>query len=199
MMRRSAIAAGVSLLFLLLAACGSDVPRATRDGPIVAFGDSLVYGTGSSGGGFVRLLEPRIGRPIENLGRPGDTSAHALARLDTVLALRPAVVIVLLGGNDFLGQLPHDTVYANLDTILGRLRADGAAVLLAGVRSGLLDDPFAARFEELADRHGTAFVRDVLDGLWGDPALMADQIHPNDAGYQRIADRIAPVLEQMLP
>jgi lysophospholipase L1-like esterase len=198
-MRGSAIAAaGIALLVAVLPGCGRDVPKASRDGPIVAFGDSLVYGTGSSGGGFVKLLERGIGRPIENLGVPGDTTADGLARIDEVLDLDAGVVIVLLGGNDFLRQVPQDTTFANLSTIIERLQDDGAAVLLAGVRGGLVRDHFAARYEELADRHGTAYVHDVLDDTFGVDGYMADQVHPNDAGYRVIADRMLPVLQQML-
>jgi acyl-CoA thioesterase-1 len=190
---------GIALLaLLLLAACARDVPKASRDGPIVAFGDSLVYGTGSSGGGFVRMLEQRIGRPIENMGVPGDTTAEGLARLEEVLELDPSVVILLLGGNDYLQQVPQDTTFGNLSTMIERLQADGAAVLLAGVRGGLMRDNFAARFEELAKQHGTAYVHDVLDDTLGVDGYMADQVHPNDRGYEVIADRIQPVIEAML-
>jgi lysophospholipase L1-like esterase len=198
-MRGSAIAAtGIALLAAFLPGCSRDVPKATRDGPIVAFGDSLVYGTGSSGGGFVKMLERDIGRPIENLGVPGDTTAGGLERIDEVLDLDAGVVILLLGGNDFLRQVPQDTTFANLSTIIERLQADGATVLLAGVRGGLVRDSFAARFEELADRHGTAYVHDVLDDTFGIDGYMADQVHPNDAGYRVIADRMRPVLQKML-
>lgn len=199
MKRRAITSAGIALLAShLLAGCARDVPHATREGPVVAFGDSLVYGTGSSGGGFVSLLEQRLGRPIENLGVPGDTTAAGLERLDEVLALHPSVVILLLGGNDYLRQVPQDTTFANLSTIIERLQADGAAVLLTGVRGGLIRDSFAARFEELAQRHGTAYVHDVLDDTLGVEGYMADQVHPNDAGYRVIADRVYPVLAAML-
>lgn len=198
-MRGSVIAAaGIALLVSLLPACSREVPQATRDGPIIAFGDSLVYGTGSSGGGFVSLLEQGVGRPIENLGVPGDTTADGLERIDEVLDRDPSVVILLLGGNDYLRQVPQDTTFANLSTMIERLQADGATVLLAGVRGGLVRDSFASRFEELADRYGTAYVHDVLDDTFGVEGYMADQVHPNDAGYRVIADRMLPVLEAML-
>lgn len=199
-MRRRVAITGAWLVFAagLLAGCAGEVPQATRDGPIVAFGDSLVHGTGSSGGGFVRMLAERLDRPIENLGVPGDTTADGLERLDAVLALRPAVVILLLGGNDFLRQVPREQTFANLDRIIQRLQDDGAAVLLVGVRGGLVRDGFAAHFEALAERRGTAYVHDVLDDTLGVPGYMADQVHPNDAGYRVIADRVYPVLSEMV-
>lgn len=190
--------AGFALLSAFLSGCSREVPKAARDGPIVAFGDSLVYGTGSSGGGFVKLLEQGVGRPIENLGVPGDTTADGLARIDEVTELDASVVILLLGGNDYLRQVPQDITFANLATIIERLQADGATVLLAGVRGGLVRDNFAARFEELADRYGTAYVHDVLDDTLGVEGYMADQVHPNDVGYRVIADRMLPVLQEML-
>ncbi len=199
MQRRGVATAGIGLLAGgFLSGCAREVPKASRDGPIVAFGDSLVYGTGSPGGGFVKLLEARLGRKIENLGVPGDTTADGLARIDEVLALEPAVVILLLGGNDFLQQVPQDTTFANLEAIITALQADGAAVLLVGVRGGLVRDHFAERFEALADRLGTAYVHDVLDDTLGVEGYMADQVHPNDAGYRVIADRVYPVLAAML-
>lgn len=199
MLRSRAMAVGIALLLpFICAGCSRDVPKATREGPVVAFGDSLVYGTGSSGGGFVKLLEQRLGRPIENLGLPGNTTADGLTRIDEVLELEPSVVILLLGGNDYLRQVPPATTFANLATIIERLQTDGVAVLLAGVRGGLIRDNFASQFEELADRYGTAYVHDVLDDTLGVEGYMADQVHPNDAGYRVIADRVQPVLERML-
>jgi lysophospholipase L1-like esterase len=38
----------------------------------------------------------------------------------------------------------------------------------------------------------------VLEGIIGNPALLSDAIHPNDAGYALMADRIEPALRQVL-
>jgi acyl-CoA thioesterase I len=182
---------------ILIAGCAREVPRATRAGPIIAFGDSLIYGTGSSGGGFVKQLEQRLGQSIENLGVPGMTTADGIARLDEVIERHPAVVILLLGGNDYLRQVPRDEIFANLAAIIERLQADNIAVLLIGVRGGLIRDVFAEHYEALADRYRTGYVHDVLDDTLGVSGYMADQVHPNDAGYRVIADRVYPVLSKM--
>ena len=78
--------------------------RPTTGQSIIAFGDSLVEGRGATpGNDFVAVLSRRLGVPIINAGRSGDTAGAALSRLDhAVLARSPRVVIVLLGGNDFL-------------------------------------------------------------------------------------------------
>lgn len=166
---------------------------------IVAFGDSLVQGVGAGEGqDFVSLLSKRIGRPILNLGHSGDTTAAGLARIQELDAYKPKVVLLLLGGNDYLKKVPITETRKNLEAIIEHIQARGAVVLLLGVRGGLLHDRFDSEFEDLRDTYHTAFVPDVLDGLLGDSAYMADSVHPNAAGYKLIADKIYPVLMQVL-
>jgi acyl-CoA thioesterase-1 len=175
----------------------TNYPSAGTD--IVAIGDSLVYGTGSSkGNDFVSLLSKHIGQPIANLGVPGDTTADVVARLNKLDAYKPKVVIVLVGGNDYLKRVQDDEVFSNLQTIVTDIQKRGAIVLLVGIRGGVLSDPYAARFKELARTYGTAYVQDALSGLLGNKEYMADQVHPNDQGYRRLAERIAPVLSDLL-
>jgi len=38
----------------------------------------------------------------------------------------------------------------------------------------------------------------ILDGILGRADRMADSIHPNDRGYQMIADRLEPVLRELV-
>ena len=172
----------------------------TAGSTIIAFGDSLVAGRGATGGrDFVSLLSRRIGRPIINAGRSGDTSAEALARLDRdVLARDPRVVIVLLGGNDFLQKVPREHTFANLSTIVDRIRQRGAAVVLVGINPGMFVDPYGAAFEDLARRSEAGLVADVLDDILGNGALMSDAIHPNNRGYELMVDRVEPMLRILI-
>ncbi|HEY0980132.1 MAG TPA: GDSL-type esterase/lipase family protein [Candidatus Paceibacterota bacterium] len=193
------LAVGVIAFFLFK----KDMPEITnyppRTGPIVVLGDSLVYGAGSTrGNDFVSVLSNEIGEPVINMGVNGNTTADGLARVDTVLALNPRVVVVLLGGNDFLRRVPMNETFENLDAIVEKLQANGAVVVLLGIQGGLLNDPFAAQFEALAERRGTAYVPNVLSGLIGNQSLMADAIHPNDEGYKRVAEKVLPVLQAVL-
>ena len=137
--------------------------------------------------------------PIVNAGRRGDTTADALARLDRdVLARDPRVVIVLLGGNDFLRRVPRERTFENLSRIVEPIRARGAGVILAGVSLGLLVDNYGTGYEEIAVRTSSVLVPDVLGGILGRADMTADQIHPNDRGYALVADRIEPALRAML-
>lgn len=166
---------------------------------IVAFGDSLVAGVGArESGGFVSILSERISIPIINRGRGGDTTASALTRIAEVTELEPDMVLVLLGGNDAISQVSHEETFAHLRTIIIELQESGAVVVLLGVRGSLLGDEYKDHFREIAEETGSAYVPDVLDGLFGSDTFMTDRIHPNDAGHERIADRVEPIVRELL-
>lgn len=181
----------------------NSLPRAakpTSGEAVVAFGDSLVAGQGATAGqDFVSELSRRVGVPIINAGRSGDTTSAALERLDQdVLSLNPRVVIVLLGGNDFLRGVPKEETFRNLSTIVERIRERGSAVILVAVSVGLFSDPYSEEYEELARNVKAGLVPDVLDDIVGHQDRMSDPIHPNDLGYRMIADRIEPALRDLV-
>jgi len=170
-----------------------------KNNTIVAFGDSLTYGVGStSGNDFVSLVSKKIGRPIINEGKSGDTTESALSRVDAVLTHNPGLVILLLGGNDYLRRVPKSTTFNNLGKIIERLKANGSVVLLLGVRGGLLKDNYEEDFKSLAKKYDLAYVPNVLDGLLGNREFMSDEIHPNDVGYEKISSRVVSVINSMI-
>lgn len=162
-------------------------------GPIVALGDSLTFGTGSGNGGtYPECLAQMIGKPIVNKGVPGNTIADAEKRLDNdVLKLKPSVVIVFLGGNDILQRRDMDEGMKRLESIVRRIQASGAMVVLVGLRVLTPIGGVGAKYHSLANRTGCVYVDDVLDNIISNPMLMADQIHPNSKGYKIVAERIA--------
>ena len=167
-----------------------------HSGPIVVLGDSISAGVGSeSHRGYVAVLETRSGQKLINKGVPGDTTAQGLKRLKAdVLDLKPALVLVELGGNDFLNKVDPAETRANLDNIIAQIQSDGTAVLLIGMQGGVLSDRAADMFRDLASSHHTAFVPNIMAGIFTDPSLKADPIHPNDAGYEKVADKVEPEL-----
>ncbi|OGZ05655.1 MAG: hypothetical protein A2845_04845 [Candidatus Lloydbacteria bacterium RIFCSPHIGHO2_01_FULL_49_22] len=168
---------------------------------IVAFGDSLIVGigAGSREKGFIPMLAKRLNITIINKGVSGDTTYDALFRLSKdVLDEKPDIVILLLGGNDILKQVPKEETFVNLHSIITRIQSRGAIVLLLGIRGGLLTDQYDDDFATLAKATGSLYVPNVLLGLIGNSALMSDEVHPNDKGYERIVDRVAPVLEGLI-
>lgn len=170
-----------------------------KEGPIVAFGDSLVKGVGAEEEqNFVALLSKKIGEPIINLGVPGDTTVDGLLRVDSVFAEEPRIVILLLGGNDYLKKIPREETFSNLKKIITTLQKDGVVVVLLGIRGGILTDGYGDAFEDLASESGVVFVSDVLDGVFGKATLMSDAIHPNKNGYAIIADRVYEEIKGVL-
>ncbi len=124
-----------------------------------------------------------------NAGVSGDTSTQALARLPALLQeYKPALVIVSIGGNDFLRAQPNSATRANIAAILRTVKESGSRAVLIGVPKltlgaalGIFSDH--ELYEELAKEHGVP----LLSSAWGDimkySRLMSDQIHPNAVGY----------------
>jgi acyl-CoA thioesterase-1 len=197
--RRRFLATALSAL-VGVAGCGSNPARPTAGDTIVAFGDSLIAGVGASPGhDLPSVLSRRLNVPVINAGRSGDTTAAALGRLERgVLARNPRLVLVLLGGNDILRRVPREETLENLERIVTRIRDRGAGVVLATVEIDVITGRDGRAYEALAARTGAALVPDVLAGLLGRREHMSDGIHPNDRGYEIMADRIEPVMRELL-
>lgn len=200
--RRRILVAG--LWAALAAACSrkrrwAPVPAGAT---VVAFGDSVTFGTGAATGeDWPTLLAARTGWQIVNAGVPGDTAEAAVARLGPLLAAhRPALVIIELGGNDFLKRKPVAVVKASLQAIIGEVRSAGAQAVLVAVPELSLLGVVARRpsdaplYRELAAANDIALVEDVFAEVLGRPELCADAIHPNAAGYRVMADGILRAL-----
>jgi len=171
----------------------------TATGPWVAFGDSLTLGTGAGNGGYPALLGSRLGVTLQNLGVAGETTSDGLRRLAEVEALQPRVVLLCFGGNDVLRGQSREQMFANLSVMIDRLHAQGSFVVLIGIRgTTVLRDVNANGFAELAEQKQVMHIPNLLDGLIGTPSLMSDYVHPNDAGYEKIAARLEKELKPLL-
>ncbi|HSK28364.1 MAG TPA: arylesterase [Candidatus Limnocylindria bacterium] len=189
----------------LVSACGGErydhiLNIGSSGETIICFGDSLTEGVGAgSGEAYPSALSRLIGFPVTNAGRRGDTTAQALARLpESVLNSNPRVVIVLLGGNDFLRQVPRRETRKNLEEIVRRVQAQGAMVVIAGMRLGLFTDEFSPIYEETAKKLGALYIPQVTKGILSDASLRSDPIHPNGPGYRLMAERIAAKIKPLL-
>jgi lysophospholipase L1-like esterase len=183
----------------LLAACGKTKETALPAGSrVLALGDSLTAGNGvSPEQAWPSLLASRTGWTVVNGGVSGDTSGDALQRLPALLEEHgPALVLVTLGGNDMLRQLPEEETIANLDQILVRIQAHGAkAVLLATPRPSAAGAVFrnlsaADFYQGVADRHKLPLIRDAMAEVLSDPQLKGDPLHPNGAGHALLAEKL---------
>ncbi len=172
---------------------------------VLALGDSITFGTGAAPGeDWPRLLADRIGWDIVNAGVPGDTAQNARSRLAPLLSEhQPALVIIELGGNDFLRRRAPALVKEDLRDLVRQAKAQGAQVVLVGVPAPNLLAAVASRladaplYPELAKEEGVALVADVLSEVLSDPALQADPIHPNARGYQQLAEGLYQRLQAL--
>ncbi len=168
---------------------------------IVCLGDSLTQGVGASRGhDYPSLLSRRLGTAVINAGVDGDETTDALKRLESdVLAKDPRMVIVELGANDFLDGQPLEQAFENLAEIVRRIEARGAMVVLVGLAPGPLGDMLQPRYNTMINKYHLVFVPKVLEGITTTPALKSgDRLHPNDQGYELIAERIQQVVAPLL-
>jgi acyl-CoA thioesterase I len=189
------------LLIAALAGCGERVPPVPAVAPnevIVAFGDSLTYGTGAAEPeSYPVVLAQLIGRKVVRSGVPGEVTAQGLARLPRVIEEhRPALIIVCLGGNDMLRRVDEQQIRSNLRQIITTIRGRGISVVLVGVPRPALLTSAASFYGELAKEYGIPYEGKVLNDIMHQLDLKADTIHPNARGYRRMAEAIAALLKQ---
>jgi len=178
---------------------------------LLVFGDSLssAYGIVERRG-WVALLEERLKRErldyrVVNASISGETTAGGRTRLAKVLAdVKPAVVIVELGGNDGLRGLPVAEMKKNLGAMIEQAQKSGARVLLVGTRMPPNYGPdytqsYEAAFAELAKRHRVALAPDLTAGV-GErlESFLPDRIHPNEAAQPALLDNVWKALRPLL-
>ena len=188
----------------LFAACGNKTRLVAlpAGSAVLAFGDSVTYGTGAGPGeDWPTLLAAATGWRVVNAGVPGDTADAGKARIRELLeAHKPALVIVEIGGNDFLRRRPAAVVKEDVRSIVRQSKVAGVQVVLVAVPElsllGALtrrpDD--AALYAEVGRDEQVPVIADVFSEILGKPELCADQIHPNAAGYRKMAEGIAAAL-----
>ncbi|MFO7954691.1 GDSL-type esterase/lipase family protein [Thioalkalivibrio sp.] len=208
-MRASLRAVFLTVLVALVAACGGSGPGdfdpLPRQATVLAFGDSVTHGTGAGDGeDFPARLGAITGWTIINDGVPGDDANSARERLAPGLREHePDLVLIWLGGNDFLSQREPASVKEDLRVLVGIVRDHGARPVLLGVPRAsalgaatgrLQDDPI---YRELAREEQVALIEGVLSGVLSERELRADPVHPNARGYRRIASEIAAALDDL--
>lgn len=187
----------IGALCLLAAGCSDGQPPLPRVGPddvILAFGDSLTYGTGATEEeSYPAVLAGLIGRRVVRDGVPGDITQGGLERLPASLEEhRPRLLLLCLGGNDMLQRVPQETTEANLRAMIHLARDRGVGVVLIGVPRPM--GGTADFYSRVAEALSVPLEGDAVGAVLYDRALKSDPIHPNAQGYRVMAEAIAKLL-----
>lgn len=200
---------GISLNRLvtgLLLICGlmvlfscSKPPRIAKlpsDGVVLAFGDSITFGTGTTPAeSYPSVLEKRIGRRVVNAGVPGEVTSEGRERLASVLdEHNPAVMILCLGGNDFLRHQDETRTAENLRAMISMAKSRGVGVVLISVPKLGFGLEVPKLFADLAKELAIPLEGKALKQILSKRSLKSDPIHPNAAGYSILAESVAQLL-----
>jgi len=198
-------------VFIVVALVYTRVGGADDDRVILILGDSLSAAYGMElGESWPSLLQRRLTEHgyayrVFNSSIAGDTTGGGLTRLPRLLSeLRPAVVIIELGGNDGLRGLPLEVTRNNLQTMIGQSRSIGAGIILAGIRlppnyGKTYTEKFTEMYAALARDPEVDFIPFLLEGVALDPALMLDDgIHPTAQAQPLVLQTVWQILEPLL-
>ena len=189
------------LLLVVASACGrSDVSLSLlpTDAVVLAFGDSLTAGIGApSAKSYPAVLASLTGMEVIRAGVPGEVTADGLERLPRVLDThQPDLLLLCHGGNDMLRRRGSEQMERNLRTMIDLARDRGVAVVLIGVPEPGLFLSTAPVYERISADLGVPLEMEALAEILGDRGLRSDAIHPNAAGYQQLAERVAELLRR---
>ena len=193
---------GVMILVaaLLMAGCRKQprLPLLAGDATILAFGDSLTFGTGAGEmESYPAVLARLIGRTVINAGVPGELSSGGVQRLPELLEREhPGLLILCHGGNDLLAHQNKQQIADNLRAMLRMAAERGVPVLLVAVPAPGLTLKPPKLYQELANEFHIPIELKALPRILGKGTLKSDYIHPNAAGYRQLAEALAELLKK---
>ena len=193
----------VAIAIALAASSGCGGPKTKigkldRNAVVLAFGDSLTFGTGAGAGeSYPAVLERSTGLKVVNAGAPGETSAEGLERLPEVLEeVQPKLLILCHGGNDFLRKMDEGGVASNVRAMIRLAKAKGIPVVLLATPKPGIPPSVPALYGEIAAGEGIAFEEAAMKDVLFSSSLKSDLVHPNGKGYAQIAAAIEKLLKK---
>lgn len=189
----------ISLMIIAFSLTSCEQRTITRihdDGVILAFGDSLTVGVGTTPTtDYPTVLARLSGRTVINSGVSGEVSAQGLLRLPEVLEQTdPQLIILLEGGNDILRNKDHRQIKQNLAAMIEYAQQNHIDVVLIGVPAKNILFSVAPFYNELAEEYSLVYAEDLLSNLLRNPRYKSDAIHLNQQGYAILAESIHKLL-----
>ena len=125
----------------------------------------------------------------------GERAARGLKRLPGVLdRFRPDLLILCHGGNDLMRKRDLAVTEANIREMIRLSRERNIPVVMIAVpKVGLFLSP-ADFYADIATDLRVPLEDDILADLLGDNRYKSDHVHPNAAGYARIAEAVQEML-----
>jgi len=190
----------VILAVFVIVACQKPVrlPVLAKSDVVVAFGDSITYGIGAGPQeSYPAVLEQIIGRRVVNAGISGEVTAEGLSRLPQILEQeKPALLILCHGGNDYLRRLGREKTADNIREMIRLAKQNGAAVVLIAVPGLSFSVSPEPLYKDIAKEFKIPLEEKTLSDVLSDNSLKSDLIHPNAAGYRRLAEAVASLLKK---
>ena len=178
---------------------------------LVVFGDSLSAGYGlAAGQSFPDDMQRTLDKEgyawkIVNLGISGDTTQGGVARIESAVRLKPALVLLELGGNDGLRGLPLKVTRKNLETMIVAFQKAGAKVVLAGMTLPPNYGPdyirdFEKIYKDLAAQYKLKLIPFLLSDIVTPDMryLQRDGIHPTAAGAEIVSGTVLKAVKPLL-
>ena len=188
----------VALALFTASGCGKHaaLPKLPQDATVLAFGDSLTFGTGARDDeSYPSQLGALIGRKVVRAGVPGETSEAGLERLPGALDEHaPRLLILCHGGNDFLRKMGEESAAANVREMIRLARSRGIEVVLLATPKPGFGTSKVKFYEEIGKELPVPVEKDVLADVLGSCSLKSDLVHPNARGYEKIAEALADLL-----
>jgi lysophospholipase L1-like esterase len=188
----------LACLLIFLTGCTSppSLPLLADDDVVLAFGDSLTVGYGvSAGESYPAQLQGLISRRVVVAGASGETTVDALKRLPEILRkVRPALVIICSGGNDFLKKYPEKVTVDNLERMIQIVHDTNARVVVISVPRPSLWPSNHPLYAQLASAYDLWIEDSILKSVLHDENLKSDYLHPNAQGYRLIAEAVARMI-----
>ena len=188
------------IVFLaLISACAEEEAQLnplSGSSTILAFGDSLTFGTGvAKNKSYPAILEQLTGISVINEGIPGEVSEKGLSRLGSLLKKhQPDLVILCHGGNDLLQKLDVQLTKNNLKAMIMMIEDHGSEIVFLSVpRPGIMLSP-APFYQEISEEIDVPIITGLLSEILSNNQLKSDTAHPNEKGYRKMARSIANLL-----
>ena len=188
------------IIILLFSACDSSpsLSPLSEGDHILAFGDSITYGTGASWKeSYPQLLQALISKEVVSSGIPAEVTADALKRLPAILQrYRPRLLLLCEGTNDMWMNLDDKQTARNLKAMITLAKNRRIDVVLIGAPRPGSPTNVPEFYRDIAREFNIPYEAEVLKKILLDRSLRADPVHPNKDGYKVMANAIAVLLKE---